>query len=49
MTVINIFECDIIKILIILILKFNFQVPYNTSIIFTQNVLFFSVNVIFDV
>jgi hypothetical protein len=32
----------------IFILKFDFQVPYNNNIIFTQNVLYFSVNVIFD-
>jgi hypothetical protein len=30
------------------ILKFDFQVPYNNNIIFTQNVLFFSGNFIFD-
>jgi len=30
------------------ILKFDLQVPYNNNIIFTQNVLFFSGNVIFD-
>ena len=29
--------------------KISFQVPYNTNNIFTQNVLFFSVNVIFDI
>ena len=34
-------------ILIIFILKFDFQVPHNNNIIFTQNVLFFSENVIF--
>jgi len=49
MTVIYIYKCDIIIILLIFILKFDFQVPYNNNIIFTQNVLFFSVNVIFDI
>jgi len=29
--------------------KISFQVPYNISNICTQNVLFFSVNVVFDV
>jgi len=35
------YECDIIIILIIFILKFNFQVPYNNNIIFTHNFFFF--------
>ena len=43
-----IYECDIIIIKTIFILKFDSQVPYNNNIIFTQNVLFFSENVIFD-
>ncbi len=43
-----IYECDIIIIKTIFILKFDSQVPYNNNIIFTQNVLFFSGNVIFD-
>jgi len=41
------YECGIIIILIIFILKFDFQIPYNNNIIFAQNVLFFSINVIF--
>ncbi len=41
-------ECNIIIIIKIFILKFDFQVPYNNNIVFRQNVLFFSVNVIFD-
>jgi len=37
-----------IIIITIFILKFDSQIPYNNNIIFTQNVLFFSGNVIFD-
>jgi hypothetical protein len=37
----NIYDCDIIIIIILFIVKFNAQVSYNTNIIFTQNVLIF--------
>jgi len=50
----DIYDCSIhmneilVITITIFILIFDFQVPYNNNIIFTQNVLFFSGNVIFD-